>query len=110
MACNCYKIIQDSSGDCSVNYIDCNGDSQVITISADTTNYLCAKTIVNSGCTSVTYNSPCFNGECLTGTTEILLYKLMVLSGPCPDICDGTTPVGGPEGTSTINIITGEPI
>lgn len=110
MACNCYKIIQDSSGECFVDYYDCNGDSQSILLSANTTTYLCAKTIVGSNCSSATYNSPCFNGECLTGGTEILLYKLISQSGPCPDICDGTTQLGGPEGTSVIDIITGKPI
>lgn len=46
----------------------------------------------------------------MTGTTEQLLQQLINLSGPCPSVCDGTKQIGGPEGTSDINIITGLPI
>jgi len=46
----------------------------------------------------------------MTGTTEQLLTELVNLSGPCPQICDGTSQLGGPEGTSIIDIITGKPI
>ena len=46
----------------------------------------------------------------MTGTTEQLLSELVSLSGPCPQICDGTIQLGGPEGTSIVDIITGKPI
>ena len=42
--------------------------------------------------------------------TEIMLYELVTYSGPCPDICNGTIELGGPAGTSEIDIITGYPI
>jgi hypothetical protein len=46
----------------------------------------------------------------MTGSTEQLLTELVNLSGPCPEICDGTIQLGGPYGTSVIDIITGKPI
>lgn len=46
----------------------------------------------------------------MTGATEILLTELVELSGPCPQICDGTVKLGGPYGTSIIDIITGKPL
>ena len=109
MGCSCYKIVQVGV-DCVVDYTDCNGVPQSLNVVENTTNYLCARSINGTDCNSVVYNSPCFNGICLTGSSEILLYTLITESGPCPDICDGTIPLGGPEGTSEINIITGEPI
>ena len=38
-----------------------------------------------------------------------LLIKLITLRGPCPDICDGTIPLGGPTGTDIVDIETGNP-
>lgn len=46
----------------------------------------------------------------ITGTTEELLAMLVELSGPCPNICDGTIPLGGTAGTQTVSIITGLPV
>ena len=43
-------------------------------------------------------------------TIEELLAKLVSLNGPCPEICDGTIPLGGPNGTSIIDIETGKPV
>jgi hypothetical protein len=43
-------------------------------------------------------------------TTEELLSKLVGLSGPCPEICDGTIPLGGSGGTQTVSILTGLPV
>lgn len=43
-------------------------------------------------------------------TTEELLEILISLSGPCPEICDGTIPLGGSGGTQTVSIITGLPV
>lgn len=46
----------------------------------------------------------------ITGTTTDLLAVLIELSGPCPNICDYTIPLGGTAGTQTINIVTGYPV
>ena len=110
MACRCYKIIQGASGSCDFNYIDCNGISGTTSFLANSTNYICVKSIISSNCDSYSDNAPCYNRQCLTGTTEQLLYGLLTTLGPCPDVCDGTTPLGGPTGTSLIDIKTGLPL
>lgn len=46
----------------------------------------------------------------ITGTTEELLAMLVELSGPCPEICDGTIPLGGSGGTQVVDIRTGIPV
>jgi len=46
----------------------------------------------------------------ITGSTTDLLAMLVELSGPCPNICDGTIPLGGTAGTQTVSIITGQPV
>jgi len=46
----------------------------------------------------------------ITGSTTDLLAILIELSGPCPNICDGTIPLGGSGGTQTVSIITGKPV
>lgn len=46
----------------------------------------------------------------ITGTTTDLLAMLVELSGPCPNICDGTAQLGGTAGTETVSIITGKPV
>jgi hypothetical protein len=43
-------------------------------------------------------------------TIEELLAKLIGLSGPCPEICDETIPLGGSGGTQTVDIKTGVPV
>jgi hypothetical protein len=107
MACRCYKIVQGGSGACDFNYIDCNGVSGTTSFLAESTNYLCIRSVVSTTCDSVSDNAPCYNGVCLTGTTDQLLYGLLNTLGPCPDICDGTTPVGGPAGIGLVDIRTG---
>lgn len=111
MACRCYKIIQGSSGPCTFDYIDCNGVAQSAAVADSSTEYLCIRSVVSSDCDSYTDNAPCYNGVCLTGSTEQLLYGLLTTLGPCPDVCDGTAPgIGGPAGTSLIDIKTGLPL
>lgn len=46
----------------------------------------------------------------ITGSTTDLLAMLIELSGPCPNICDGTIPLGGSGGTQTVSILTGKPV
>lgn len=43
-------------------------------------------------------------------TIQELLAKLVTLSGPCPNICDETIPLGGSGGTQTVDIKTGLPV
>lgn len=38
-----------------------------------------------------------------------LLSKLITLRSPCPDICDGTIPLGGPTGAGIVDIKSGLP-
>ncbi len=107
MACRCYKIVQGGSGTCDFNYIDCNGVSQTTNFLDNSTNYLCIRSVVSTTCDSVSDNAPCYNGQCLTGTTDQVLYGILTTLGPCPDVCDGTTPVGGPAGIGLVDIRTG---
>lgn len=46
----------------------------------------------------------------ITGSTTDLLAMLIELSGPCPNICDGTIPLGGSGSTTTVSIKTGYPV
>jgi hypothetical protein len=107
MACRCYKITQGASGSCDFNYIDCNGVSGTTNFSADSTNYICIRSVTSSTCDSYTDNAPCYNGVCLNSTTDQLLYGLLNKLGPCPDICDGTAQLGGPAGIGLVDIKTG---
>ena len=105
--CQCYTVPAGSVPD--VYYLDCASGLLRHKTESEEPYSFCAQAIISStGDLQQLY--PCFNGECLTGATDILLYDLIKLSGPCPDICSGVTPVGGPAGTSTININTGYPI
>jgi hypothetical protein len=107
MACRCYKITQGASESCDFNYIDCNGVSGTTNFSADSTNYICIRSVTSSTCDSYTDNAPCYNGVCLNSTTDQLLYGLLNKLGPCPDICDGTAQLGGPAGIGLVDIKTG---
>jgi hypothetical protein len=107
MACRCYKITQGASGSCTFDYIDCDGVAQSATVGDSSTENLCIRSVISTDCDSYTDNAPCYDGVCLTGTTDQLLYSLLNTLGPCPDICDGTTPVGGPAGIGLVDIRTG---
>jgi hypothetical protein len=107
--CQCYTI--PAGNDSDVYYLDCAGGLLNYKDGVSEEPYsFCAQAIVGVSGAPLQQLYPCFNGECLTGATDILLYDLIKLSGPCPDICSGVTPVGGPAGTSTIDINTGYPI
>ena len=107
--CQCYTI--PAGNDSDVYYLDCVSNLLHYKegVSAEPYSF-CAQAIVLASGDPLQQLYPCFNGECLTSASDILLYNLIKQSGPCPDICSGVTPVGGPAGTSTIDINTGYPI
>ena len=109
MACRCYKITNSGVISCTTAYYDCNNN--LVTYEQDPgVGFICANSIESSACDSISVFGACYNGQCLTGTTEQLLYNLLTTLGPCPDVCDGTAKLGGPAGTSLIDIKTGLPL
>lgn len=107
MACRCYKITQGGTGNCTTNYYDCNNALQTLETPKNESSTLCISNIQSTDCDSVSVIANCYNGVCLTGTTEDLLYNLLTKLGPCPDICDGTIQLGGPAGTGIVDIKSG---
>lgn len=108
MACRCYKITQGGSGPCTTNYYDCNNALQSVETLTGSSSTLCISSIQDTTCDSVSIIANCYNGVCLTGTTEQLLYNLLTKLGPCPDICDGdTVQFGGPTGMAYNDIKSG---
>jgi hypothetical protein len=108
MACRCYKITQGGSGPCNTIYRDCSNTEQPLTTIKNSSDTLCMSNIVSTACDSVSIVGSCYNGQCLTGTTEQLLYNLLTKLGPCPSICDGdTVQFGGPTGMAYNDIKSG---
>jgi len=54
----------------------------------------CANSIDSSACSSISMIANCYNGVCLTGSTEELLGRILQAMTPCPEICDNTEPYG----------------
>jgi hypothetical protein len=108
MACRCYKITQGSSGPCTTIYYDCNNTSQILETPQNGSNTLCISSIDSTACDSVSIVASCYNGVCLTGTTEQLIYNLLTKLGPCPSICEGDNiQFGGPTGMAYNDIKSG---
>jgi hypothetical protein len=107
MACRCYKITNGGAEPCTTVYYDCNNTIQPLETPGESSTTLCANSFGDSACDSISMIGNCYNGVCLTGSTEQLLYDILTTLGPCPDICDGTAQLGGPAGTSLIDIRTG---
>ena len=110
MACRCYKIINGGGLGCTTVYYDCNNTLQTLETPKESTSFICANSIESSACDSYSEYGACYNGQCLTGSTEQLLYGLLTTLGPCPDVCDGTAQLGGPAGTGLVDIKTGLPL
>jgi hypothetical protein len=122
--CQCYTVTNNglNSGN-GVVYLNC--DSQIVTqiINPTETYTFCALNVLYYLTTanpvvitpnfpesfSVTNSGDCFNGQCEQSLSieDQLLLDILAKYGPCPDICDGTTPVGGPNGTDITDIKTG---
>jgi hypothetical protein len=118
--CQCYTVTNNGLAENDgVLYLDCN--NQIITqiINPAETYSFCAQNVlpVVEGKVSanfpidfsVTNSGDCFNGQCEQSLSieDQLLLDILAKYGPCPDICDGLTPVGGPAGTSIIDIKNG---
>ncbi len=113
--CNCYSLTNNTGIEKQLDYIDRNGLLQTITLLENGgTQKVCSIGLAykTPGYYPVTENIDIINeGPCIyPTTTDMLLHNLIKQLGPCPDICSGVTPVGGPAGTSTIDINTGYPI
>lgn len=108
--CDCYSI--EANQTYEITYLDC--DDNVISIAGVSESKIsfCAKAILYDSTGVVSKGYPCINGLCIVSPppTTPLLYTLLKLRGPCPDICNGTTKLGGLTGTDDVNIITQNPL
>jgi len=119
--CQCYTITNNGlSTDVGVVYLDCNNQIVTQVINPTETYSFCALNVQylnGRGAITpifpadflVTNSGDCFNGQCEQSLSieDQLLLGLLAKYGPCPSICDGSTPVGGPAGISTVDIKTG---
>lgn len=119
--CQCYTVTNNGeTTDVGVAYLDCNNQIVTQVINPTETYSFCAQNVQyldNIGNVlpnfpvdfSVTNSGDCFNGQCVSSLSieDQLLLDILAKYGPCPGICDGSTPVGGPAGTNIIDIKNG---
>lgn len=120
--CQCYSVTNNGlDNNVGIVYLNCDSNmSTDILIAPGETFTFCALNIQYldgvGGITpifpedfTVTNSGDCFNGQCEQSLSieDQLLLDILAKYGPCPSICDGSTPVGGPNGTDITDIKTG---
>jgi hypothetical protein len=118
--CQCYTVTNNGlTEDSGILYLNCDNQIVTQTINPTETYIFCAQNVqyyLDSKASpnfpvdfTVTNSGDCFNGQCEQSLSieDQLLLDILAKYGPCPGICDGSTPVGGPAGTSIIDIKNG---